>query len=353
MPSAVRRAQPALLLVALLIAQLSPAPAPTRAALVLDYEIPGGRFYTQGNGYPAGTSPKGFSLVDNAAARLHSEYNRLGGFTTLGPPISRRFELGGQPAQVLRKGVMVWRGGDEGATFLNVMDMLAEQGRDDWLLKNHGIPKRADLGADAGKSYEQIAAARTEWLRQFPAFHAFYFNLDQPQAVLGLPTSRVEDTGQALVMRFQRGAIRQAKVDAFGLAAGELALVDTGEIARQAGLVKASFFPENPPANAPDWTGVTMVGKATFYGAEFHGKAMANGQPFNMHDPTITACNAYPLGTRLKVTNRNGFSIEVKVTDTGGFSYPLVVDLSQAAFRLLAGPNDSLIDVTVEVLATP
>ena len=43
----------------------------------------------------------------------------------------------------------------------------------------------------------------------------------------------------------------------------------------------------------------------------------------------------------------------MRVTDTGGFRYPYVVDLSWAAFKLLADPSESAIDVTVEVLARP
>ena len=46
-----------------------------------------------------------------------------------------------------------------------------------------------------------------------------------------------------------------------------------------------------------------------------------------------TACNIFPRGTLLKVTNTaNGKSIIVKVNDTGGFRLPIIVDLSKYAF---------------------
>lgn len=349
--AATRRVPLTLLLVALLIAPSYSHPGPARAAAILDYEIPGGRFFTQGNAYPLGSSPKGFGLVDNAQARFYTEFARLGGLVILGAPTSRRFEHNGAQAQVIRKGVFLWSATNGQVDFVPIMDMLADAGKDDWLLKNFGVPRRTDPAADAGKNYDQLIAVRQDWLKAYPAFFNFYFALEDPQSMLGLPTSRVEDSGAGLTMRFQRGAVRQAKTDS---GPGEIALVDVAEIVRQSGILpKASFFPENPASGAPDWTGYSMTGKATYYGADFHGKPMANGQPFNMNDPTITACNAYPLGTRLKVTNKAGMSIEVKVTDTGGFRYPLVVDLSQAAMRLLSGPHESTIDVTVEVIAAP
>src|SRR5436305_3097057 len=41
-----------------------------------------------------------------------------------------------------------------------------------------------------------------------------------------------------------------------------------------------------------------FTGAATFYGADFQGQPMAAGPLFNMLDPTVTASNYWPLGTR-------------------------------------------------------
>jgi len=77
-------------------------------------------------------------------------------------------------------------------------------------------------------------------------------------------------------------------------------------------------------------------GWATWYGHPYHGRRMANGQVFDMNDPTTTASNEFPLGTWLRVTNpANGVSIDVQVRDRGAFTHAL--DLSQAAFRQLTG----------------
>jgi len=79
-------------------------------------------------------------------------------------------------------------------------------------------------------------------------------------------------------------------------------------------------------------------GYASWYGPGFQGNRMANGQPFDQNDPTITANNEYAMGTWLRVTNPiNGRSVVVQVRDRGGFGPGL--DLSRAAFFALNPPN--------------
>lgn len=115
----------------------------------------------------------------------------------------------------------------------------------------------------------------------------------------------------------------------------------------------------SPPA------GLQAAGLASFYGGDFHGRPMANGRPFDMHDPAIAASNRWPLGTRLKVRRLPGSvwdahvppselqeywqrSIEVVVEDRGLFSHEL--DLSAAAFAQLGRPDEGIIRVSIEPL---
>jgi rare lipoprotein A (peptidoglycan hydrolase) len=72
---------------------------------------------------------------------------------------------------------------------------------------------------------------------------------------------------------------------------------------------------------------------------------MADGTPFNPDDPTIAASNYWPLGTRLLVCHGDR-CIEVCVRDRGGFRHAL--DLSRAAFALLAPLSTGVIDVAVQ-----
>lgn len=93
-------------------------------------------------------------------------------------------------------------------------------------------------------------------------------------------------------------------------------------------------------------------GLATWYGEPYHGRTMANGQVFDMHDPTTTASNQFPFGTWVRVTNpQNGKYVDVQVRDRGGFSHAL--DLSYAAFAQLAPPSVMLLRVNYEVIPGP
>jgi rare lipoprotein A (peptidoglycan hydrolase) len=104
---------------------------------------------------------------------------------------------------------------------------------------------------------------------------------------------------------------------------------------------------------------------ATFYADAFHGGIMANGKVFDMNDPTITAANAWPLGTKLRIRRIAGGpwdatlspaerrryfgkTITVTVADRGAFSHAL--DLSRGAFALLGRPDEGVIQVRIEVL---
>jgi rare lipoprotein A len=112
-----------------------------------------------------------------------------------------------------------------------------------------------------------------------------------------------------------------------------------------------------PPAAAPapppvsGSTPPVLTGVATWYGEDFQGQAMADGEPYNMNNPGICAANLYPLGTMLRVTRiTTGQSIVVRVTDHGAFTYPDITDLSYAAFAQLADPASGVIGVQVEPL---
>jgi LysM repeat protein len=93
-------------------------------------------------------------------------------------------------------------------------------------------------------------------------------------------------------------------------------------------------------------------GFATWYGQPYHGRRMANGQVFDMNDPTTTANNEYPFGTWLRVTNvANDKSVDVQVRDRGSFGHGL--DLSRAAFAQIAEPGLSRVRVRYEVIPGP
>ncbi len=79
-----------------------------------------------------------------------------------------------------------------------------------------------------------------------------------------------------------------------------------------------------------------QVGMASWYGKQFHGRATASGEGFDMFELTA-AHRQLPLGTYVKVTNlRNGKSIVVWVNDRGPFVEGRIMDLSYGAARMLS-----------------
>src|SRR5215469_12866664 len=79
-----------------------------------------------------------------------------------------------------------------------------------------------------------------------------------------------------------------------------------------------------------------QVGMASWYGKQFHGRATASGEDFDMFELTA-AHRQLPLGTYVKVTNlRNGKSIVVRVNDRGPYVGDRVIDLSYSAARMLS-----------------
>ena len=318
----------------------------------LDWDIPNGHFFTQANGFPLGSSPKGFSVTDDQGALFWTEFRRLGGVDAVGYPVSRRFQFGGFTLQAMQKGVLQWRPEMKKAWFVNVFDLLHDVSKDGWLLNFRSVPQPLDGGFDKGKNWEQVMKGRWALLDPFPAIKKRYWAEADALNLFGLPMSKVEDMGTAYVVRLQRVVIQQWKIDVPWAKAGDVTVANGGDVAKEAELFPVTAM---EPTFAPDGTwamtsAYKVSGKSTWYGSDYHGRIMANGQVYDMSDPTTVASNMYPFGTKLKVSNvKAGASIIVLVKDTGAFRYPIVTDLSQAAFAKLANPAEGTINVLVEV----
>lgn len=117
----------------------------------------------------------------------------------------------------------------------------------------------------------------------------------------------------------------------------EIKLENNKEISRKLISEKTTLKPQN---------------KIIVYGTKKHpvGKIITGGTATYYYGPTIAACNLFPTGTKLRVTNiDNGKSIEVIVDDTGGFSWPTVIDLRYDHFQKIAGhSDDGIMNITLE-----
>lgn len=86
----------------------------------------------------------------------------------------------------------------------------------------------------------------------------------------------------------------------------------------------------NPiPAN----TEVTMA--TSWYGQEFQGRTMANGEPFDRNKLTV-AHRKLPLGTKVLLTNPdNGFKVIATVKDRGPYIKGRHLDASEKVAKTL------------------
>ena len=88
---------------------------------------------------------------------------------------------------------------------------------------------------------------------------------------------------------------------------------------------------------------------ATYYGENFNGNVTFSGEKFDMNKMTA-ASNHFPIGTKLKVTNKaNGKCVIVRINDKGAMS-KYTIDLSKGAFKRIADLKTGIIDVNVKVI---
>ena len=91
-------------------------------------------------------------------------------------------------------------------------------------------------------------------------------------------------------------------------------------------------------------------GKASWYGAQHHGKKTASGERFNQHALTAAHRNL-ACGTRVKVTNRlNNKSVTVRINDRGPYSKGRIIDISRAAAEKIDMLQRGVIPVQIQVL---
>lgn len=89
------------------------------------------------------------------------------------------------------------------------------------------------------------------------------------------------------------------------------------------------------PAKAPR-PSASQIGKAAWYGGQFHGRQTASGELFDMYGFTA-AHRDLPLGTLVRVTNvASRKSVIVRINDRGPWTGAgRIIDLSYAASRAL------------------
>lgn len=93
------------------------------------------------------------------------------------------------------------------------------------------------------------------------------------------------------------------------------------------------------------------TGIASWYGPGFHGKATANGEPYDMNELTA-AHRTLPLPSFVRVVNlENGRSIVLRVNDRGPFAKGRIIDVSRRGAQLLGFKDQGTARVRVQLLA--
>ena len=351
-----------------------------------DFDVSQGHFFSQTNGTTHGPGAGGFVISDADGIPFWTFFQQEGGVATLGYPVSQRFVWDGFVCQATQRGILQWNASNRTVQLANIFDYFAQHGKDPWLESAGLAPQARETPEEQSGpplSFVMLAHYRFRWLYSDSAIFHRYFSTPDYYTVFGLPTSPVVDLGAYEAVRFQRAVIYHWKTampwtDSYqtsvGLA-GDLfreiggipaeavrptpanAPLANLPVAKDRGLIAAAAPVRHAPeivvtANQPGQANLApnaVTGVATWYGSNFQGSPMANGEIYDMYNPEFAASNIYPLGTRLRVTRlATGQSIIVRVTDHGAFRYPDIVDLSYAAFGELASPSSGVIGVRVE-----
>ena len=111
--------------------------------------------------------------------------------------------------------------------------------------------------------------------------------------------------------------------------------------------------PQQKPRGLELPTQPYQVGKASWYGGLFQGKATASGEDYDMFNFTA-AHRELPLGTFVKVTNlKNLKSVIVRINDRGPVSPGRIIDLSFSAARSLEMHQNGLQKVRIDLVDAP
>jgi hypothetical protein len=207
---------------------------PTNPATTqLDFAVAGGRFYTQGNGFGGGGG-LGYAVVDDGDAPMWSEFQRAGGVTRLGYPVTSRFLFEGAVTQAFQNGALQWIPDAGQSILVNILDELHGHGSDVWLDNARQIPPPPPGGGPADPGI----------LAPFPDILAVY---DTDPNLYGLPVS-VKDYGPLGSARFQRSTLQVWQQDQPFAAAGTVIPGASGALAKAAGLwPKDAATPGGPP----------------------------------------------------------------------------------------------------------
>lgn len=147
-----------------------------------------------------------------------------------------------------------------------------------------------------------------------------------------------------------RSTSNRARADLDAIARGQQA--DAPAQAAAADKKEESLSAAAPlAANTPDISDFKQEGRASWYGPRFHGRRTANGERYDKNALTA-AHRSLPLSSFVRVTNlTNQKSVIVRINDRGPFRRGRIIDVSQAAAKVLGLQHSGVAKVEVQGLS--
>lgn len=212
-----------------------------------------GRFFTQTRGLEP--YPKGYAVLNDEQAPLWDLFRNYGGVSTLGYPISQRWQDEmSRICQAFNRGVIQVTADQQDPIkdeWMSIMDELAQR-RIDLDNPTEAIPPSFDWGSDNGKRKEEIQQNHIERvfgeIKNYPQLRTAYFNNPRWLDLYGLPMG-IKDYGAVVVLRCQRNALQLWKDQTpWTWSPMEVVPTNGGELAVKYGLVpREAVIPIDPP----------------------------------------------------------------------------------------------------------
>src|SRR5581483_10338682 len=212
----------------------------------MDFAIPGGWFYKQANGQ-GGQGDSGYSITDADGILFYQNFKYYGGPDVLGYPATRRFSFQGFTIQGTQKVGMKWRPDQGTINYLNIFDILHDQGQDAWLESVRQVPPPQDTKPDTGLTFDQVKARHLGFLDGNPAIKDMFLSNPDWLNQYGLPVS-FADYPSVYVVRAQRAAFQQWKSDFPWAKKGDVTIANGVDVAKEAKIFPAEAITPEPSA---------------------------------------------------------------------------------------------------------
>jgi rare lipoprotein A len=147
-----------------------------------------------------------------------------------------------------------------------------------------------------------------------------------------------------------RGAAQGARAIGLAVALAAGACSTAAPARPPVAAARVAAEPARPPADDGPAAPAAERGQATWYGGKHHRRPTASGERFDKRAMTA-AHRTLPFGSIVRVTNLdNGRTVEVRINDRGPFGKGRIIDVSEAAARVLGMIDAGVVPALVEVL---